>query len=570
MDDTNPKSVSMRQDPPAADTLRVVPLGGVGEFGKNAIALEWGQDLIVLDCGQKFPEAEMLGVDSVIPDFSYILDNRDRLRGVFLTHGHEDHIGALPHFLRQLPGDGLPIYGSPLTLALARHKLVETELEDRCCLIELEHGRPVEVGSFTVEPIAVSHSFPMAMSLAIHLPVGTVIHTGDYKFDADDPATDQALEAFARIGRGGVELLMSDSTNVERSGTSPTESMVCAGLREVLAAAPRTLILACFSSSLSRVQTVLDLADELGRKVAVCGFSLERNFEIASEMGLLRYPSDLVWPLNDLTRLPAERRLILTTGTQGETMSALSRLSLNTMKGYRIAPDDLVVLSSRIIPGNERAIYRMINHFYRHGARVVTERDAMVHASGHAYRGEMRRLIELTRPRWLMPVHGEMRQMVCHRDLAVASGLPEEAVVVVENGAQVELGPLGAAVAPTAWAGQVLVDGRMLDEVEEVVLRDRQHLAEDGMMTVILVIDQHSHRIIAGPDIVSRGFVLVDENEELMQACKDLVVRTFEECDPESQEEWDVVKQSVRKALRRYLRETVDRYPMILPVVLEI
>lgn len=569
--DTESKAQGAWQAPPREGHLRVIPLGGIGEFGKNCMVLEYGEDMILVDCGQKFPEDEMFGVDLVIPDFSYVISNAERLRGVVLTHGHEDHIGSIAYFLRQMPEMDLPIYGSRLTLALVREKLMEMDVDGSAELIEVDSWQKFFLGQFEVEFLPVHHSFPQSMSLFIHLPIGTVVHTGDYKFEQIDGLAHPEIEALGRLGESGrVLLLMADSTNVNRDGVSPTEQMVREGLAPLLAAASRTVILATFSSSLYRVQTVLDLAVECGRKVAVCGYSLERNFAIATELGLLHYPAGLILPLNELIHQPATRRLLLTTGTQGEPLSALSRLSLNSFKGYAVQPEDLVILSSRIIPGNERAIYRMINHFYRRGAQVITERDGMVHGSGHAYRGEMKQLIELVRPRHFIPVHGELRNLIKHRDLALSTGIPEDNVHIIENGMQIEFSEDQVICEQTDWSGQVLVDGKLIEGVEEVVLRDRKHLAEDGIITVILAIDSHSHQIIAGPDIVSRGFVVMDENEELIQTCRKLVIRAYEDCDKESQGEWEVVKVAVRKALRKYLRESMDRYPVILPVVVEI
>ena len=539
-----------RREPPPAGVLRIVPLGGLGEFGKNTLVFEFGDDMILVDCGQKMPEDDMLGIDMVIPDFSYLLDNADRLRGVVLTHGHEDHIGAVPFLVRQLERDLPPIFGAQLTMALIRAKLAEMQPKDRVDLHEIDGGDRVDLGAFQVEFLPVAHSFPQAMALAIHTPVGTVVHTGDYKFDPTDPASQATPSRLEQLGREGVLLLTADSTNVSREGDSGGEGRVREGLRQVLAEAPRTAIVATFSSSLHRVQTVLDLAEELDRQVAVCGFSLERNFDIAADLGLIEYSSGLIRPLHELNHLPPSRRLILTTGSQGEPMSVLSRMALGNFKSYKVQPDDLVVFSSRIIPGNDRPIYRMINHFYRRGARVVTERDASVHASGHAARGDMRRMMDLVRPQYLLPVHGELRQLIGHRDLAVSLGVPEERIFVIENGMEFEVGLDGACVRDAQWSDQVLVDGKMIDAVEEIVLRDRKHLSEDGMVTAILVIDRQSHRIIAGPDIVSRGFVVVDDNEALMQECREVVARTFDECDVASQEEWDVVKVAVRKALR--------------------
>jgi ribonuclease J len=363
---------------------------------------------------------------------------------------------------------------------------------------------------------------------------------------------------------------MADSTNVDRRGRSANETQIRAGLGPILAAARQTVVLATFSSNLYRVQSVLDLAEELGRKVAICGYSLERNCGIALQLGILHHHGDLVRPLQDVVKLPPRQRLIITTGTQGEPSSALTRMALNSFRGWRVEPGDTIILSSRIIPGNERGIYRMINHFYRHGARVVTERDGLVHGSGHAYQDEMRELFEIVRPRHFIPVHGELRQLIHNQDFAQTCGLSDDQVTVMLNGEQVTLHDGSVNLEETSWAGQVLVDGKMLDGVEEVVLRDRRHLAEDGMVTVVLAIDKDSRRIVSGPDIITRGFVHVDENEPLLQACRDLVLRTYEQCEQETQEEWEVVKVEIRKALRKFLREQTDRYPVILPVVMEL
>ena len=576
----NERDADTSAPPPLQGRLRLTPLGGLAEFGKNSMLLEWGQDMILIDCGQKFPDGELLGVDTVIPDFDYLLRARDRLRGIVLTHGHEDHIGALPYLLRQLGGSGLPVWGSRLTLELLRSKFDEHGGHEQSELQRAEPGMRARLGEFEVEFLSVEHSIPMAYSLAIHLPIGTVLHSGDYKLSLeDDPPEPGTLAEFVQRRREGppLALLISDSTNVDRPGIAPREPEVEAALEPVLADASGTVIVASFSSNLRRAQTVLDLAARLGRKVAICGFSIERNFDIATSLGILRYDEDSVMPLHELVRLSPAQRLILTTGTQGEPMSALSRLSMNSFRGYRIEPGDLVVMSSRIIPGNEKSIFKMINHFYRHGARVVTEREARVHASGHAYRDEMKGLISELRPQYLLPVHGEVRQLIAHGELGIEMGMSEDQILVLDNGMQVEMVPerkgserLKARVEPTDWSGEVMVDGQKINSLHEVVLRDRKHLSEDGMLTVIVVIDQRSHKIIAGPDIVSRGFVLMEESESLIDACKELVIETFEQTGREEQEEWEVVKVAVRRALRRFLASATDRYPVILPVVVEI
>lgn len=556
--------------PPPDGALRIVPLGGLGEFGKNALLLEFGEDAILLDCGQRFPDAEMFGVDSVIPDFAYLMARARRLRAVVLTHGHEDHIGSLPYLARQWAGP-LPVYGPRLALALVHEKLLEMGLVRAVQPHEVHGYDRIELGAFALEFIPVAHSFPDSMSLVIDLPIGRVIHTSDFRFDRVGGHTDAIEEAFAgRAREREVLLLLSDSTNIDREGFSSTEQEVRDGLASVIAGHTGSVLVATFASNLFRVESLLQVAEGTGREVTVCGYSLERNVEIATDLGLLHYDRTRLLPLAELKQLPPRRRMIITTGTQGEPLSALSRFALQSYRGYEVGPDDLIVMSSRMIPGNERAIYRMINHFYRRGAHVVTERDARVHGSGHAYRGELRRMLELTRPRYFVPVHGELRQLFSHAELARASGVAEGRVFIVENGMQLDLTPRAAILEPTQWAGQVLVDGRVVDGVHEVVLRDRQHLADDGMLTAILVIDRQSHRIIAGPEVVSRGFVLIDENEALIEECKQVVTETFAACSHESQEEWDVVKTEVRRALRKFLRTRIDRYPMILPVVLEI
>ncbi len=567
-----PRTGPKGQPAPAPDMLRVIPLGGVGEFGKNMMVVEFGDDMVCVDCGQKFPEEEMLGVDLVIPDFGYVLEAGDRLRGLVLTHGHEDHLGAVPHLLRQMTYRRLPIYGSRLTLALLREKLIEMDVLDGADLIEVADRELIDIGALRIAFFQVPHSFPDAMALVIETPVGALLHTGDFKFEpVNGGRLPASLRAILRHLKGRRPLLlMADSTNIDRDGHSPNETQVREGLTRFFRDAPRTIILTSFSTNIDRIQTILDLAHQFGRKVAICGFSLDRNFNIAGELGLLQYPAGLVLPLHELRQVPPESRVIITTGSQGEPLSALSRMALNSFRGYTVQPEDLIIFSSRIIPGNERSIYKLINHFYRHGAKVVTERDGAVHASGHAYRDEMRLLLREVRPRFFMPIHGELRQLMRHGELAIECGLKEEEVFILENGMQLNLGEDWAEAQPTDWAGIVLVDGRMMDGVEQIVLRDRKHLAEDGMLTVILVIDKQSHRIMAGPDLVSRGFIVVDNNEPLMQGCKDLVARTFEECPKESQEEWDTVKAAVRKALRRYLADQTDRYPVILPVVVEI
>lgn len=552
---------------PDPDRLRIVPLGGLGEFGKNMMAFEYGGDMIIVDCGQMFPDHEMLGVDSVIPDFTYIADRVDRLRGIILTHGHEDHIGAIPYFLRDFE---VPVYASRLTLEFVRSKLREMDIEDRADLHEIEGRQRFKLGKFEVELLRVTHSIPDSMAVAITLPIGTIIHTGDYKFDAS--AKDETSDFFtlSRYGEEGVLALLADSTNIGREGISPPEESVLEGLRPIVSAARGAVILSTFSSALHRVQTVLTLAEEAGRKVFLAGLSLERNFAIASKLGLLHYPEGLVLPIKDAQSLAPCQRLLIAAGSQGEPRSALSRLALESFKKYRIAQGDTVILSARMIPGNEKSIFRMINHFYRRGARVITDRDAAVHASGHAYAGEMSQLYRMLRPKYFVPIHGELKQLMDNGELAASHGIERENIFIMDNGDTLDMDPKFAEKRRGDLAGQVLVDGKMIDQLEEVVLRDRKHLAEDGMIIIILAIDRRTLKIIAGPDIVSRGFIEVDTNEALIAQCKEVVIEAFEACVSEEKEEWDVVKTQVRKALRSFLKKSTDRYPVILPVVMEV
>lgn len=549
--------------------LRIIPLGGLGEIGMNMMIFEYGDDMFAVDCGQTFPEEELLGVDLVIPDISYVLENRTRFRGVVLTHAHEDHAGALPYLLQQIR---VPIYGTDLTCALVKERLKEWNLDRSTEFVVVEPKETVLIGQVQVEFVNVTHSIPDAVAVAIRLPFGTVIHTGDYKIDPT-PMDGRPFDygAFARFGDEGVLALLADSTNVERKGFSQSERDVIEHIDKLFAAAPRSIIFSCFSSSLHRVQVVLDLAVRHKKKVFVGGLNMTRNLRIAAEVGALYYPPDLVYDIRDIKKTPPEKRVILTTGSQGEPMSGLSRMSLDEHKDVKVKPGDIVILSSRIIPGNERGIYRMINHFFRRGAEVFYQDVAPgVHVSGHAHREEMRQMIALCRPKYMIPIHGEFRHLVEHKHLAVEMGIDPEKVFILQNGDIIEMDADGAARGGKMEVSRVLVDGRDVGGVDEVVLRDRRHLAEDGMVIVMLVIEKSSVQLVSGPDIVSRGFLYMDENEEFFERCKDVVRDAFEQCEKESKEEWAVVKAEVRKALKKFIKNETGRFPVILPVVLEI
>lgn len=568
--DEEPETQTQLQ--PLAETrgrkLRIIPLGGLGEIGMNMMMFEYENDAFAIDCGQMFPDEELLGVDSVIPDINYVVENRHRFRGIILTHGHEDHIGALPYLLQKIR---VPVYGSPLTLGLVRERLKEFDLERSVELIPVGPEEIIRVGSVEVQFISVTHSIPDALAVAIRLPFGTIIHTGDYKIDMTPPdGRPFDFQTFARYGEEGVLALLADSTNVEREGFSGSEQKVIPPLNRLFEQAPSTIVFSCFSSSLHRIQQVLDISRKHGRKVFVTGRSMLRNIRIGAETGVLYYPPELIHDIKELKKTPKEKRVILTTGSQGEPLSALSRMALDEHRDVKIETGDTVILSSRIIPGNEKSIYRMINHFFRRGAEVFYSDVADVHASGHAFREEMRLMINLCRPKYLIPIHGEFRQLVQHKHLAVEMGIDPEKVFILQNGDVIEMDADGAARGGKVDISRILVDGNDVGGVDEVVLRDRRHLAEDGMIIAMLAVEQATGTLVSGPDIVSRGFLYMDENQEFFERARQVVLDAFNKCERESKEEWAVVKTSVRQALKRFIKTETGRFPVILPVVLEI
>lgn len=547
--------------------LRIIPLGGCGEIGMNMMIFEYGRDMFAIDCGQTFPDEELLGVDFVIPDINYILENRDRFRAVILTHAHDDHIGALPYLLEHID---VPIYGSLLTCEVAREKLEEFLLDD-ADFRPVKPGDVINVGEVAIEFIHVTHSIPQSLALGIRLPFGNIVVTGDYKID-QTPVTGPPFDfaAFARYGDQGVLALLADSTNVERAGITSSECSVIEPLEKIIKAAPRTVVFSCFSSSLHRIQVLFDIAARLKKKVFVTGLNMSRNVRIAMDLRILHAPPDLIHDMRDLKKTVPEKRVILTTGSQGEPLSALTRMALDEHKEVKIKAQDTVILSSRIIPGNEKAIYRMINHFFRRGAEVYYDGIAQVHASGHAQREEMRLLLTLTRPKYLMPIHGEFRHLIQHKHLGVEMGIDPEKIFILQNGDVIEMDADGAARGERIPVSRMLVDGTDVGSIHDVVLRDRKHLSEDGVIIVMLVIEQASSQLVTGPDIVSRGFLFMEENQEFFDQCKQVVLTAFNACEKESKEEWAVVKAAVRSALKKFIKNETGRFPVILPVVLEI
>ncbi|MGB9690919.1 MAG: ribonuclease J [Candidatus Sumerlaeaceae bacterium] len=548
--------------------LRIIPLGGLGEVGMNMMVYEYDDDIFVVDCGHTFPEDDLLGIDLVIPDLTYLEERASRLRGVVITHAHDDHLGALPYFLRKF---NVPVVGTPLVCGILRERLGEFELDFEPKLREVQAGETFELGKAQIEFIHVTHSVPQSVALAIHLPIGTIVHTGDYKIDTSPiDARPFDFYAFARLGQRGVLALLADSTNVERPGRTPSERTLYQPLDEIFEQAPRTIFFSCFASALHRMQIVLDLAEHHRRKVFVAGLNMNRNLSVARELGVINRATGVLVDLGHFKKVSPDKRVVLTTGSQGEPLSALSRIAVGEHREVKIHKGDVAVLSSRIIPGNERAIYHVINHLFRRGADVYYEGVANVHVSGHAYRDDMATLIALCKPKFLIPIHGELRHLVLHKRLAVEMGYPEENVFILQNGDVLELGREHAHYCGRLQVSRVLVDGYDVSSFDEVVLRDRRRLSEDGMLLAVLAVEQSTGKLVAGPHVVSRGFLREEENEEFFKQCEAVARAAFEECAREEKQEWSIVKEKVRAKLKRFIKNETGRYPYILPVVLEI
>ncbi len=551
--------------------LQVIPLGGLGEFGMNCLALRYGDDIIVIDCGMMFPEEELLGIDVVIPDFTYLEENRGHVRALLLTHGHEDHIGATPFLISELD---VPVYGTEFTLALVERRLDEHDLKDKARLNVVRPGERLTIGPFEVEFIHVTHSIVSALALAITTPLGVVIHSGDFKVDPT-PTDNQLfdLHTLAEYGKRGVLLLMSDSTNVDRAGYTESERAVRPRLEDILNRAENRVVVACFSSSVHRLQQLVDLAQEFDRKVCFLGRSMATVTEIAHSFGLLHIPDRILLRPQDLDTARRGKVLVVISGTQGEPMSALSRVAVDDHKHLSVTAGDTVVLSSRIIPGNEKAIYRMINHLSRRGADVIYgSMNPPVHVSGHASAEELKLVLNLVRPKYFMPIHGEYRQLAKHAALAGHlryAGLEE--TFVLETGQTLEIDSRGARQGEQVTVGRVCIDSGTLDEVvEDLVIRDRRHLSEDGIVLPIIAINKHTGKTEGLPEIVSRGFVTGDDGSEILQEARQLVARTIESSSLEQRTDWGLMKEKIRTELRRYLTKHTSRRPLIMPVILEI
>jgi ribonuclease J len=551
--------------------LQVIPLGGLGEFGMNSLALRYGDDIIVIDAGMMFPDAELLGVDIVTPDFSYLEKNAGLVRGLVLTHGHEDHIGAVPFLLSQV---AMPVYGTPFTLALVERRLEEHEMLDEARLHQIKPGDRVALGCFSIEFIHVTHSIVSAVALAITTPLGVVIHTGDFK--VDPTPTDNVLfdlHTLADYGKRGVLMLLSDSTNVDRPGYTESERAVAPRLEDLFVRSPRRLVITCFSSSIHRLQQIVDLANEYGRKVVFIGRSMMTTTEIAHDLGLLSIPNNLLLRPQDLMATAPSKVVAIVSGTQGEPMSAMSRVAVDNHKHLSIEPGDTVALSARIIPGNEKAIYRMINHVSKRGADVVYgSMNPPVHVSGHASAEELRLVLNLVRPRYFVPIHGEYRQMAKHAQLAhhlTYAGLKE--TFILESGETLEVDRDGAQKGEPVPVGRVCIDSGSLDEiVEDIVIRDRRHLSEDGFVLPIIAINRHTGRSETPPEIVSRGFMSMEESAGVLQEARQVVMKTLDGSTTEERGDWGVMQEKIRADLKRYISKHTSRRPLIMPVILEV
>lgn len=551
--------------------LQVVPLGGLGEFGMNMTAIRYADDIIVVDCGMMFPDAELLGVDLVMPDLTFLKENQEHVRALLLTHGHEDHIGAVPYFLSEI---NVPVYGTAFTLALVDRRLEEYELEEEPVFYRVKPKQMVEIGPFKVEFIHVTHSIVSAVALAITTPLGVIIHTGDFKVDptpTDNELFD--LHTLAEYGKRGVLLLLSDSTNSDRPGYTESERAVRPRMEEIFNRSDRRVVVSCFSSSIHRIQLVLDLAQEYGRRVAVLGRSMVSVTEIAHSLGLLDIPDGILLRPQDVMEMAPNKVAVLVSGTQGEPMSALSRVAVDNHKHVSVEKGDTVVLSARIIPGNEKAIFRMIDHMARRGADVMYgSMNPPLHVSGHGSVEEMKLVLNLVRPRYFMPIHGEFRQLSKHARLAEHlrfAGLEDS--FVMESGDILEIDHHGARISGKAQVGRVCIDSGSVDDVvQEMVIRDRRHLSEDGIVLPIIAINRHSGRMENLPEIVSRGFALAEDGSEFMQNARQIVARTLEGSNQEEKTDWGVMKEKIRADLKRYIVKETQRRPLIMPVILEV
>ena len=550
------------------EKLKIVPLGGLNEIGKNMTAVEFGNDIIVIDCGMAFPDDDMLGVDLVIPDITYLKRNKDKLRGFVITHGHEDHIGALPYVLREL---NIPVYGTRLTLGIIDVKLSEFRFPHKIRLNCVKAGDVIKLGCFKVEFIRTNHSIADSVALAIKTPIGTIIHTGDFKIDTT-PVNGEMIDLtrFGQLGNEGVLALMSDSTNAERDGFTMSEKTVGDSMEEYFKNCEERIIIATFASNINRLQQILDIAAKYGRKVAVCGRSLEKNTEVAMKLGYLHDKKKVQIPIQEINRHPRNRIVVICTGSQGESMSALYRMAYSGHKQVEVVPGDKILIAASAIPGNEKSVYNMINELFKKGAEVIYDRQAAIHVSGHANRGELKMMLGLCKPKFFIPVHGEHRHLRLHAELAKEMGVQSRNIMISDIGRVIEISENSARLAGNVPAGRVLVDGLGIGDVGTAVLRDRKHLSQDGLLVVVVTLDSESGIVIAGPDIVSRGFIYVKEAEDLMEQLRKESQKSLNRCMDKHIRNWSVIKSSLKNDLSEFLFKKTKRSPMILPVIMEI
>ena len=550
-----------------AEKLKIIPLGGLDEIGKNCTVLEYGKDMIVIDCGVGFPEEDMYGVDLVIPDFTYLVANQKKLRGMFITHGHEDHIGSIPYAMRDV---SCPIHGTSMTCGLIKLKLEEHRLADKVKLVTHKPGDVVKAGCFTVEFIHVNHSIPDAVAFAIRTPVGTVVFTGDFKIDPTSHDGMMDLARLGELGNQGVLAMLADSTNVERQGYTPSENVVADSLDRQFRNCDQRIIVTTFASNMHRIQSILSTAQRYGRKVAVSGRSMENMLKVAQELGYLKVKPGTIVDLASIKSLPKNKIVIVSTGSQGENMSALYRMAFSTHKQVDITAGDRIIISASAIPGNEKSISKIINELYRKGADVVYDKLEGLHVSGHACQEELKLMIGLVKPKYFIPVHGEQKHLQKHAKLGEAMGIDKKNIYIANIGEKIELCDDKIKLVENVPSGEVYVDGIGVGDVGNIVLNDRKHLSMDGIIIVVATIDSSTGQVVSGPDIVSRGFVYVRENEALMNSARDLACRVIDENYNVKFHDWNAVKSGLRDELSRLMYERTKRRPMILPILMEI
>ncbi|MBU5228307.1 ribonuclease J [Clostridium senegalense] len=550
------------------EKLKVIPLGGLGEIGKNITAIEYKEEIIVIDCGAAFPDEEMYGVDLIIPDVTYLLNNKEKIKGIFITHGHEDHIGSLPYILKQI---NVPVYGSKLTLGIIEKKLKDSNLKFEYKLNVVAPGNIIKLENLAIEFIRTTHSIADSCAIAIHTPLGTILHTGDFKIDytpIDGLFMD--LQRISEIGKEGVLLLMADSTNAERGGHTISEKSIGETLNKIFSKADGRVIVATFASNIHRMQQIINSSIKHGRKVAFSGRSMESISEVARELGYLHIPDDFVIEVDEIAGIDNDKVTIVTTGSQGEPMAGLARIAFSTHKKIKVEPKDLFIISASPIPGNEKLISRVINQLFKKGADVIYEDLEEVHVSGHAFREELKLMHRLVKPKYFIPIHGEYRHLKHHKDLAESLGMDKNKIFILENGSVFEATKDNAKLCGKVKTGNILVDGLGVGDVGNIVLRDRRHLAQEGMVTIVVAIEKESYTLISGPDVITRGFVYVKESEELIGKVKEVAKKELEDALGNQIIEWYLLKSNMKRAVETLIYEKTKRRPTILPIIMEI